>query len=142
MPLSEAERQSFLAEPHIGALAVTRPEPGRAPLAVPIWYGYEPGGELWITTGRESAKALALAHAGRFSLLVERVEPTVRYVSVEGTVVSTEPTTEKESREMAARYLRPEAVQPFLEFAAREHGAQLTIRMRPEHWLSADLGGL
>ncbi|MCX4546127.1 pyridoxamine 5'-phosphate oxidase family protein [Streptomyces sp. NBC_01565] len=141
MPLSEAERQSFLAEPHVGALAVTRPEPGRAPLAVPIWYAYEPGGELWITTGRDSAKARALAHAGRFSLLAERVEPTVRYVSVEGPVVSSEPTTAKEQRDMVTRYLPPEAVEPFLGLAAREHGPQLTFRMRPEHWLSADLGG-
>ncbi|MFJ3922232.1 pyridoxamine 5'-phosphate oxidase family protein [Streptomyces sp. NPDC090022] len=142
MPLSEAERQSFLAEPHIGALAVARPDAGRAPLAVPIWYGYEPGGDLWITTGRDSAKAEALARAGRFSLLADRVSPTVRYVSVEGPVVSSEPTTEEEKRDIASRYLPPEAVGPFLEMAAREHGDQLTIRMRPEHWLSADLGGL
>ncbi|WP_424215292.1 pyridoxamine 5'-phosphate oxidase family protein [Streptomyces sp. BI20] len=141
MPLSEADRRFFLAEPRIGALAVTRPEPDRAPLNVPIWYAYEPGGELWITTGRDSAKARALAGAGRFSLMVERVEPTVRYVSVEGPVVSTEPTTDAEKRSMAARYLPAEAVDSFLAMAEREHGPQLTIRMRPEHWLSADLGG-
>ncbi|MEU8774147.1 pyridoxamine 5'-phosphate oxidase family protein [Streptomyces sp. NPDC048606] len=141
MPLSEAERQSFLAEPHIGALAVTDPRPERAPLTVPIWYAYDPGGELWITTGHDSAKARALAGAGRFSLMVDRVTPTVRYVSVEGPVVSTEPTTEEEKRYMASRYLPPPAVEPFLRLAEREHGPQLTIRMRPAHWLSADLGG-
>ncbi|UQX04479.1 pyridoxamine 5'-phosphate oxidase family protein [Streptomyces sp. RerS4] len=141
MPLTEAERQSFLAEPHVGALAVSRREPARGPLAVPVWYAYEAGGELWFTTGLDSAKARALARAGRFSLLVERVEPTVRYVSVEGPVVSTTPTTDGEREYMAARYLPPEAVRAFLDLAAREHGPQVTIRMRPEHWLSADLGG-
>ncbi|MCZ9342993.1 pyridoxamine 5'-phosphate oxidase family protein, partial [Streptomyces sp. TRM76130] len=37
MALSRAEREQFLAEPHIAALAVDAGA-GRAPLTVPIWY--------------------------------------------------------------------------------------------------------
>lgn len=36
MALSREEREKFLAEPHIAALAVDAGE-GRAPLTVPIW---------------------------------------------------------------------------------------------------------
>jgi nitroimidazol reductase NimA-like FMN-containing flavoprotein (pyridoxamine 5'-phosphate oxidase superfamily) len=37
MPLSVDERERFLAEPHIGSLAVARGA-DRAPLVVPMWY--------------------------------------------------------------------------------------------------------
>jgi nitroimidazol reductase NimA-like FMN-containing flavoprotein (pyridoxamine 5'-phosphate oxidase superfamily) len=47
MALSREEREQFLAEPHIGALSVVE-RPDRAPLTVPIWYQYNPGGELWV----------------------------------------------------------------------------------------------
>ncbi len=44
MALTREEREQFLAEPHIAALAVDAGA-GRAPLTVPIWYQYEPGGD-------------------------------------------------------------------------------------------------
>ena len=42
-PLSKEEREAFLAEPRIGVVSVAGDD-GRPPLAVPIWYGYDPGG--------------------------------------------------------------------------------------------------
>lgn len=56
MPLKLEERQRLLAEPHVAALPVVA-ELDRAPLSVPIWYGYEPGGELWVQTPAASRKA-------------------------------------------------------------------------------------
>ena len=58
-------------------------------MTVPIWYQYTPGAEPWVLTSAESRKARLIAAAGRFTLMVERVEPTVRYVSVEGPVART-----------------------------------------------------
>ena len=52
--LSSAEREQYLAELHVGVIAVERPD--RAPLSVPIWYWYEPGGEVWIWTEAGSVK--------------------------------------------------------------------------------------
>ena len=46
--MTKAEREEFLAALHVGIISID--EPGRGPLTVPIWYGYEPGGELWIVT--------------------------------------------------------------------------------------------
>ena len=140
MALSRRERERFLAEPHIGALAVDAGEEARAPLTVPIWYGYEEGGDLWVLTGRDSRKARLISRAGRFSLMAERLHPTVRYVSVEGPVTATVPGTEDHLRWMAARYLAPEKVEAYVEFAARDLGEQIVIRMRPRRWLSADMG--
>jgi hypothetical protein len=86
VPLSKHEREQFFAEPHVAALSVAD-GPGRAPLTVPIWYQYSPGGEAWVKTEARSRKAQLIDAAGRFTLMVDRVEPTVRYVSVEGPVV-------------------------------------------------------
>jgi nitroimidazol reductase NimA-like FMN-containing flavoprotein (pyridoxamine 5'-phosphate oxidase superfamily) len=142
MPLPLDEREAFLAEPRIGALAVARAEKGRAPLTVPVWYWYEPGGTFWIMTGRDSAKAQAIRAAGRISLMTERVEPTVRYVTVEGPVTSEVTSTVKELTELAARYLPADKVEEYVKTATAEHGAQVTFHIRPEHWLSADLGSV
>ena len=136
--LTAEERERFLAEPHIGALSVE--EPGRAPLVVPIWYQYSPGGELWVRTPPGSRKARAIEAAGRFSLLVHRTEPTIRYVSVEGPVTGTGADTPELAREMAARYLPPGSVDDFLEYERTQLAEHFVIRMRPERWLSADLG--
>jgi hypothetical protein len=142
MALSREERERFLAEPHIGALAVDTGDPGRAPLTVPVWYGYEPGGDLWVLTGRDSRKARLIERAGRFSLMADRLEPTVRYVSVEGPVTQVLPGTRDHVVEMASRYLPPEKLDGYVAAAEKDHGEQVVLRMRPEHWLSADLGRL
>ncbi|MFI8436175.1 pyridoxamine 5'-phosphate oxidase family protein [Streptomyces sp. NPDC079020] len=140
MPLTREERERFLAEPHIAALAVAAADGDRAPLNVPIWYRYEPGGDLVILTGRTSRKAELIGAAGRFSLLVDRTEPTIRYVSVEGPVIETRAATLNDLEVVSARYLPAEKVPGYVEFASKNHGEQVVIRMRPEHWLSSDLG--
>jgi hypothetical protein len=141
MTLTLDERERFLAEPHIAALSVAN-GPDRGPLTVPIWYQYTPGGEAWVLTGAGSRKARLIAAAGRFTLMVERLEPTARYVSVEGPLSRTEPGTDELFREMVERYLAPEKVQGYLEFAKAELGESVVYYLRPEHWLSADLGAI
>ncbi|MEW2514075.1 pyridoxamine 5'-phosphate oxidase family protein [Streptomyces sp. NPDC046870] len=141
MTLSIEERERFLAEPHIGALSVVE-RPDRAPLTVPIWYQYTPGGELWVRTGPDSRKTRAIRAAGRFSLMVQRTEPTVRYVSVEGPVTRTAPDSHEHSWEMAARYLPQEKVAAFVEYDRTRLGEHFLVYMRPEHWISADLGAV
>src|SRR3954466_14562347 len=138
MALSVEEREQFLAEPHIGALSVVE-RPDRAPLTVPIWYQYTPGGELWVLTEPGARKTRLIERAGRFSVMVERVQPTVRYVSVEGAVTRTVPRTEELLLEMARRYLPPDKVQGYVEFAQKELGDEVAVYLRPERWLSADL---
>ncbi|MFI1651357.1 pyridoxamine 5'-phosphate oxidase family protein [Streptomyces avidinii] len=143
MALSRTEREQFLAEPHVAALAVNAGAEGdRAPLAVPIWYQYAPGGDIWIMTGRDSRKADLIRAAGRFTLMVDRLEPTIRYVSVEGPVVSTVPATREQLVEISARYLPTEKVEGYVDFAWKEHGEQLVIHMRPQRWVSSDLGNV
>jgi hypothetical protein len=137
--LSVRDRESFLAEPHVAALSVSAGQ-GRGPLTVPIWYQYTPGREAWVLTPAGSRKAGLIEAAGRFTLMVERVMPTVRYVSVEGPVTRTVPGTDALLREIAGRYLPPDKVRAYIEFAEAELGEQVAIYLRPERWLTADLG--
>ena len=139
MPLTIEERQQFLAEPHIAALSVAG-GPERAPLTVPMWYQYTPGGEAWVLTGATSTKARLIQAAGRFTLMVDRVDPTLRYVMVEGSVTRADPGTDEHLLELSRRYLPAEAVPGYVEVAKAEHGEQVVIHLRPERWLLADLG--
>jgi nitroimidazol reductase NimA-like FMN-containing flavoprotein (pyridoxamine 5'-phosphate oxidase superfamily) len=47
--MTPKEREAFLAAVRVGVLAVA--EEGRGPLTVPVWYSYEPGGEIRLVTG-------------------------------------------------------------------------------------------
>lgn len=140
MALSREERETFLAEPHVAALSVSAGK-NRGPLTVPIWYQYTPGGQPWFITGTGSRKHRLIEAAGHLSLMVERVEPTVRYVAVDGAVDRIEDGTDEQLVEMTRRYLPSEAVEPYLEMARREHGPSVAVYLTPQHWLSADLGG-
>jgi nitroimidazol reductase NimA-like FMN-containing flavoprotein (pyridoxamine 5'-phosphate oxidase superfamily) len=66
--MSRDEREQFLAQPHVGVLSVVEND---APLTVPIWYGYQPGGGIRVITGRESRKARAVRAAGWLSLCAQ-----------------------------------------------------------------------
>ncbi|MGD0702236.1 MAG: pyridoxamine 5'-phosphate oxidase family protein [Trebonia sp.] len=137
--LSVRERELFLAEPHIAALSVSAGE-DRGPLALPIWYQYTPGGEAWVLTPAGSRKVRFIEAAGRFTLMVQRVSPTIRYVTVEGPVTRIVPGTDEMLLEISARYLPPEKVTAYLEFAEAELGEQVAIYLRPQRWLTSDLG--
>ena len=138
MGLSKDEREQFLAEPHVAALSVYAGG-DRGPLTVPIWYQYTPGGQPWVLTGLGSRKHRLIEAAGRFTLMVERVEPSVRYVTVDGSVSRIEAATHAHGVEMSARYVPPDHLEAYLAYA-ESYGEQVAIHLTPEHWLSADLG--
>jgi hypothetical protein len=92
---------------------VLEPHTDRGPLTVPAWYQYAPGGDAWVLTEAASRKARLIEAAGRFTLMVERVMPTVRHVSVEGPVTRTVAVTDELLREITVRYLP--AVRKFFE---------------------------
>jgi PPOX class probable F420-dependent enzyme len=134
MSMSKSEREDFLAQVHVGILAIAGDE-GAGPLAVPIWYSYQPGGALSLTTGPGTRKARAIAAAGRFSLCVQDDQPPYQYVTVEGAAVI-EPASRADRLSIAQRYLGPEQGAAYV--GADEGGGtdSVVIRMTPEHWLS------
>ena len=92
-----------------------------------------------MLTGLGSRKHRLIEAAGRFTLMVERVEPSVRYVTVDGSVSRIEAATHAQGVEMSARYVPPDHLEAYLAYA-ESYGEQVAIHLTPEHWLSADLG--
>jgi nitroimidazol reductase NimA-like FMN-containing flavoprotein (pyridoxamine 5'-phosphate oxidase superfamily) len=133
--MTVSEREAFLADVHVGILSLE--EPGRGPLTAPIWYDYEPGGELWVLTGPESRKGRLLRVGGRISLCAQTESAPYKYVSVEGPVTSIDKAeTERDTRPMARRYLGERAGDQYV--AATGGGGGILVRMRPERWLTVD----
>ena len=138
LKMTKAEREAFLADLHVGVISIA--EEGRGPLTAPIWYDYEPGGELWILTGRDSLKGRLFQTAGRFSLVAQTETPPYKYVSVEGPVTSIEkPDLERDERPLAHRYLGQEFGDSYIE-STRANGDvdNILVKMRPERWLTTD----
>ena len=139
--MSKAERESYLAEAHVAILAL--PDETRGPLAVPVWYFYEPGGEVVFMTLQDSHKGRLLELDRRISLCVQRDRSPYKYVSVEGPIVALEEATlEAHLRPLATRYLGEADGNAYADRVAPQlaSAARVLVRMRPERWLTADYG--
>jgi len=136
LTMTTAERESFLADVHVGIVSVD--DPGHGPLAVPVWYSYEPGGTVDVLTGGQSRKARAMRAAGRFTLCVQTESVPYCYVSVEGPItLIRDSVTLDERRRLAHRYLGRELGERYLS-ASDDQSDNAVFRMSPERWLSAD----
>ena len=137
LAMSKAEREAFLAATHVAVVAIARE--GRAPLAVPVWYRYEPGGPVRFVTGGSSLKADLVRRAGRLSLCAQTETPPYQYVSVEGpATVSNEIDHELDVRQVAIRYLGKEMGELYLATTAEQYEGSVLVTLRPRHWLSVD----
>lgn len=139
LTMTESEREEFLAGLHVGVISIERS--AGPPLAVPIWYGYEPGGVVWVITAGDSVKGRLLQAARRFSLCAQTEEaPLYKYVSVEGPIVEVKPADlETDSRFLAVRYFGKELGDLYL---AGLTDAGLKFSMRPERWWTVDYAKL
>jgi nitroimidazol reductase NimA-like FMN-containing flavoprotein (pyridoxamine 5'-phosphate oxidase superfamily) len=137
--MTKAEREEFLAGLHVGIISID--EPGRGPLTVPIWYGYEPGGELWIVTAETSRKGRLLKQAERISLCAQTEQPPYKYVTVEGPITSiTSSDLERDERPLAHRYLGAQFGDQYIEATGGTTArvSNVLVKMRLEHWLTVD----
>ncbi|MGZ4675304.1 MAG: pyridoxamine 5'-phosphate oxidase family protein [Acidimicrobiia bacterium] len=132
--MTTEERDAFLADVHVGVLAVE--ESGRGPMALPIWYRYVDG-VVEIGMSGSSLKARLLRTAGRATLTVQTETPPYQYVSVEGPV-TVEP-VQRDDLEMASRYLGPELGRWYAEHNPST-SESVTVTLRPEHWRTYDFG--
>ena len=134
--MSRAEREAFLADVRVGVLSIA--DGARAPLTVPVWYGYEPGGEVWFVTDRDSRKGKLLLSVDRISLCVQTESPPYKYVSVEGPIAGIERADlERHRRVLAHRYLGKQLGDGYLAQSGPGDG-EIVVRLRPERWLTVD----
>jgi nitroimidazol reductase NimA-like FMN-containing flavoprotein (pyridoxamine 5'-phosphate oxidase superfamily) len=137
-PMTSEECQEFLAGPHVGIVSVN--QPGRGPMSVPIWYFYEPGGDVVLITPPDSRKGKLMQVGVRIGFCVQTEDLPPKYVSVEGPVVSIEPAdVERHVRPLCHRYLGQEIGDGYVD-STRPDGTtkEVVIRMRPDRWYSRD----
>lgn len=135
--MNELQRQEFLAGLHVGILGLERAD--GPPLVVPVWYSYEPGGEVEVLTSGSSVKGRLAAAAGRGSLCAQQEELPYKYVTVEGTIEIDElvPDLIRGAVEpMAIRYLGDELGRTYA--SGETASDEIRIRLRPERWFSVD----
>ena len=138
--MSKSEREAFLADLHVGVLSVA--DGTRGPLTVPVWYIYEPGGDVWFSTGRESEKARLLRGVSRASLVAQTETAPYQYVMVECLVSFGPADYEQHLRPMAHRYLGEKGGEAYLRSTGSEAGVagSLIVRITPDRWRTVDYG--
>jgi nitroimidazol reductase NimA-like FMN-containing flavoprotein (pyridoxamine 5'-phosphate oxidase superfamily) len=141
-PLTEREREAFLAEPRVGVVSVAS-DSARPPLTVPVWYSYQPGGNVTFFTGSQGQKARKtrlIEKAGALSLCVQHPEPPYKYVTVEGTLVETvRPPSEEQLLAVVRRYIPEEHARGFVAAELAHPASELVLFVvRPDRWLTFD----
>jgi nitroimidazol reductase NimA-like FMN-containing flavoprotein (pyridoxamine 5'-phosphate oxidase superfamily) len=140
--LTQPEREEFLAEARPATVSVEADD-GRPPLTVPVWYAYEPGGNLSFFTGtggRRARKIELIDRSGAVSMCVQHPEWPYKYVTVEGTVVSADrPPSADQMLAVARRYLPEDAAHGFVAGELGRADSKLVLyTVRPDRWISFD----
>ncbi len=128
------EREAFLADVHVGILAIE--QAGKGPLALPIWYIYRDG-EVRIGMDGDSLKVRLLAKSGRATLTAQDEKPPYKYVSVEGPVRIEK--AQRDDTEMATRYLGPEMGAWYAKNNPSTEKSVVAV-LTPERWRTMDFG--
>ena len=135
MTMTKDEREAFLADVHVGVLAVNG---DAVPSLTPIWYSYEPGGDVLISTSGSSPKTALLRTAGRASICVQTETAPYKYVVAEGPVVIDDHTDSLWRRSLAHRYLGQELGDMYTEATMDSESSSVTVRLTPERWHTTD----
>ncbi len=134
LAMTGSERESFLAELHVGIVAINDPE--RAPVAAPVWYSYQPGGTLRFVTARTSLKANLINRSGRITLIAQTETAPYKYVAVQGSATIIGEAKEPERRALAHRYLGEELGNLYMEATA--DADDVVVEIVPEVWRTTD----
>ena len=133
LTMSKSDREAFLADLHVGVVSVARE--GAAPLAAPVWYSYEPGGDVVFVFESASEKIKCFEAAGQASLCVQNEAMPYKYVTVEGPVVVGD-TDDDVQRSLAHRYLGPDIGDLYL--GAISDTVSRVARLAPTRWRTDD----
>ncbi len=135
--MTYTERETFLAALHVGVLGISTPD--RGPVLLPVWYSYEPGGDIVFITYQSAKRVKHLKREGRFTLRIQDESPPYSYVSVEGPIISIEDADhDRDLTPIALRYLGKERGDAYVSETSGDK--ELLIRMRPARWSTADYG--
>jgi PPOX class probable F420-dependent enzyme len=134
LQMTKHEREQFLADLHVGVVGIERSD--GPPLVVPVWYMYEPGGELWFVMDNHSVKGRLLQKSMRVSFCVQSESLPYKYVSVEGTATISPADKELHTRPLAHRYLGMKGGDKYVE--GDDDSDSIRVSTVPERWFTVD----
>lgn len=133
LTMDRSHREAFLADLHVGVVTIARD--GAAPLAAPVWYSYEAGGDVIFVFESSSEKIRLVMATGRASLCVQSEAMPYKYVTVEGPTVVGD-TDDEVERSLAHRYLGPEIGDIYLQTTTAT--VSRVVRLTPTRWRTVD----
>jgi nitroimidazol reductase NimA-like FMN-containing flavoprotein (pyridoxamine 5'-phosphate oxidase superfamily) len=137
LTMNKSQREAFLADLHVGVITVARD--GEPPLAAPVWYSYEPGGDVVFDFESASEKIRLIELSGQASLCVQNEVMPYKYVTVEGPTVVGE-VDDAVERSLAHRYLGEEIGDVYLESIAGS--ISRVVRLTPTRWRTTDYSAM
>lgn len=131
MPLTPAELDEFLSQPHIAVVATS--SPSGVPHAVPIWYLWRDG-KVLFHTGETSRKMKDLKKNDHISVVVDSKVAPYKVAIIEGTAAAS-PGVSALAREMAIHYL---GEQMGAAYSAASGGPGTLVTVTPRRIISWD----
>ncbi|MBI4280309.1 MAG: TIGR03618 family F420-dependent PPOX class oxidoreductase [Armatimonadetes bacterium] len=134
-----ADVRRFLAPPRLARLATTNAD--GSPHVVPVWYLID-GDAFLITTRSGRVTARNIVRDGRVAMVVDTEDnsPHCPCVTVEGRAAMAPELAERVAREVAVRYLGPEAGTAYAEKMLADRGRS-AFRVQSEKIRSMNLPG-
>lgn len=132
LAMTRDQRETFLADVHVGVLGVARPD--GPPSLTPVWYRYVDG-VVEIATSSDTAKLDLIRASGVASLCAQFEGTPPAFVTVEG-AAAVSPIPEGVVEAIAARYLGAEAAAVYAAGPGQRDDTLITLRV--ERWRTGD----
>lgn len=136
--MSSQEIENFLSDGHMARIATVKPD--NSPHVTPVWYLWE-NNQLLMTIPKDSVKARNIRQNNKVAVTIDTDKAPIKAVIIEGTAEFEELSNEtkrKNDRRLAAKYVKPEYLDEYLEWLNAEDVEYIYIRIHPEKIVSWD----
>jgi len=134
--MSAQEIEDFLSDGHTARIATVKPD--NSPHVTPVWYLWE-NNQLWMAIPKDSVKARNIRQNNNVAVTIDTDKAPIKAVIIEGTAKIEELTKEAErkiDRRMAAKYVKPEYLDEYIEWSNAQGIEYIYIRIRPEKMIT------
>jgi PPOX class probable F420-dependent enzyme len=134
--MSSQEIEDFLSDGHMARIATVKP--GNSPHVTPVWYLWE-NNQLLMTIPKDSVKARNIRKNNKVAVTIDTDKAPIKAVIIEGTAKIEELSSEMErkiDRRMAAKYVKTEYLDEYIELAGAQGVEYIYIRIRPEKMIT------
>jgi hypothetical protein len=136
--MSSREIDDFLSDGHTARIATVKPD--NSPHVTPVWYLWEKN-QLLMAIPKDSVKARNIRQNNKVAVTIDTDKAPIKAVIIEGTAKVEELSNEigrKVDRRMAAKYVKPEYLDEYIEWSDAEDVEYIYLRICPEKIVSWD----